>query len=307
MSDVPSNQRDDNEIDLSELINICWAAKWLIIVVTALFAMGSVIYALQITDIYRAEAVLASAESEQGTVGLSGQFGGAAALLGVNLAANGGDDISTSIATLKSRQFIGRFIEENNILVSLFAGTWEGRNEVNVIDDEKYDVETDTWLIDGGRPSSQAAYRVFSDMLIISGPDRSTGIITVSVDWINPFEAADWTNKLVAAINAEVRSKDVREASSAITFLRQQLEQTQLVEMQRVFYQLIESQTRIIMLADVREEYVFRVIDPAVVPDRKIAPRRSVTVILGTLIGLMFALVLVFVQQKLSPEIEKAN
>ena len=65
-------------------------------------------------------------------------------------------------------------------------------------------------------------------------------------------------------------TKGFNEANSAIEYLRKQLESTQLVEMQRVFYDLIESQTRISMLADVREEYVFQVVDPAVVPDEKL-------------------------------------
>jgi uncharacterized protein involved in exopolysaccharide biosynthesis len=50
----------EDEIDLRELFGILWAEKWLMIGVTALFAIGSVIYALLLTDIYRAEAVLSS-------------------------------------------------------------------------------------------------------------------------------------------------------------------------------------------------------------------------------------------------------
>ena len=66
--------------------------------------------------------------------------------------------------------------------------------------------------------------------------------------------------------------------------------------MQRVFYDLIESQTRISMLADVREEYVFQVVDPAVVPDQRIAPKRSLIAVLGTMLGAMLALVAVLVR-----------
>ena len=93
-----------------------------------------------------------------------------------------------------------------------------------------------------------------------------------------------------------MKQKDLTEANSAIEYLRKQLESTQLVEMQRVFYDLIESQTRISMLADVREEYVFQVVDPAVVPDEKIAPRRSLIAVLGTMLGAMLALVVVLVR-----------
>ena len=64
--------------------------------------------------------------------------------------------------------------------------------------------------------------------------------------------AERWVNTLIRSINQEVKQKDLTDAISAIEYLRKQLESTQLVEMQRVFYDLIESQTRISMLADVR-------------------------------------------------------
>lgn len=298
----PYDNYVEDEIDLRELFGNLWAEKWLIIGVTAVFAIGSVIYALMKTDIYRAEAVLAAAESDQNMGGLSAQFGGAAALLGVNVGGAEGDNISTAIATIRSRQFIGRFIRDNKLLVPLFAGRWDKTTGGSVVDEEMYDPASNTWLRADGVPSEQDAYRSFVEILAVSEPDRNTGIVTIAINWHNPIEAAEWVNKLVVAINAHFKAQDVSEANRAITYLRRQLEQTQLVDMQRVFYQLIESQTRITMLADVRDEYVFQIIDPAIVPDQKAEPRRSVMVIVGTMAGGMFALMLVFLRRKFITE-----
>lgn len=104
------------------------------------------------------------------------------------------------------------------------------------------------------------------------------------------------TGWLVQDINVVFKHQDLSEATSAISYLQQQLETTQLVEMQRVFYQLIESQTRTVMLADVREEYVFRVVDPAFVPEQKVRPRRSVICIVGTMLGFSLALIYIFMR-----------
>jgi uncharacterized protein involved in exopolysaccharide biosynthesis len=287
-------------IELSELIGILWAEKILIAGVTFAAAVLSVIYSLMMTDIYTAESVLAAADAEQ-SAGLSAQLGGAAALLGVNVGGSSGDNINTAIATLRSRQFIGRFIDENELLVPLFASSWDKREQRSVIDERIYDPVTGDWLSQTGPPSAANAYRSFSGILTVAGPDRNTGIVTVSINWHNPHEAALWVNQLVRELNHEIRARDVREANNAINYLRSQLETTQLVDMQRVFYQLIESQTRVTMLADVRDEYVFRVIDPAVVPDRKSAPRRSIISIIGTLAGGMLALILVFIRRILWP------
>jgi uncharacterized protein involved in exopolysaccharide biosynthesis len=286
----------DDEIDLRELFGILWAEKKLIIGITAFFAVASVIYSLMLTNIYRAETVLAAADSGGSTGGLAAQLGGAAALLGVNVGTGGGDSISTALATLRSRQFIGRFIEENGLLVPLFASSWDSSSRQSVIDEDVYNAETGEWLLENGAPTEMMAVRALDSILTAEGPDL-TGIVTVAIEWPNPVEAATWVNQLVFALNQEIRARDVNEATDAITYLQQQLASTPLVDMQRVFYQLIESQTRIVMLADVRSEYVLRVIDPAVVPDQKFAPRRALICVIGTMAGGMFALMLVFVRR----------
>jgi len=293
-----SEYRQDDEIDLRELFGIVWAEKWLIVAITSAAAIISVVVSLMMTEIYRAEVTLAPADTEQGAGGLSAQLGGAAALLGVNVGGSGsGDDVSTALAILQSRQFIGQFINDNQLLVPLFASQWNKAEQTSVINTNIYNPTTGEWLGENGMPTEPEAYRKFREILSVTAPDRNTGIVSMSINWHNPLEAADWLNKLILALNSNVRIQDVSEANSAIAYLRRQLELTQLVDMQRVFYQLIESQTRITMLADVRDEYVFRVIDPAVVPDRKSAPRRALICMIGTLAGGMLALMIVFVRR----------
>ena len=281
----------EDEIDLRELFGLLWAGRVLIVGVTAAAAVVSVVVALVMTEIYRAEATLAPADQEQASGSLA-QFGGAAALLGVSLPGGGDSQVTNALATLRSRDFIIRFIRENDVRVPLFAGI-EG--DASMTDPSVYDQDAGTWLLDEGEPTDLEAYRAFKDILSVS-QDNSSGLVTVAIEWHDPVLAARWVNALVRKINQEVKQKDQAEANSAIAYLSQQLESTQLVEMQRVFYDLIESQTRISMLTDVREEYVFQVVDPAVVPDEKIAPRRSLIAVLGTMLGAMLALVVVLVR-----------
>ena len=60
--------------------------------------------------------------------------------------------------------------------------------------------------------------------------------------------------------------------------------------MQTIFYQLIEEQTKTIMLANVRKDYVFKTIDPAIIPEEKDKPKRALIVILGTMLGGMLSI-----------------
>ena len=65
--------------------------------------------------------------------------------------------------------------------------------------------------------------------------------------------------------------------------------------MKQVFYQLIENETRTVMLANAQQEYVFNTIDPAVVPQEKSEPKRALIAIMATLLGGIFGVFAVFV------------
>ena len=102
--------------------------------------------------------------------------------------------------------------------------------------------------------------------------DKQTGYVTVSIDHQSPVVAAQWVNWLVEDVNAAVKAQDVAEAEKSIEYLKQQVANTSLADLQAMFFELIQSQTETVMLAEVRPEYVFKTIDPAVVPEEKVNP-----------------------------------
>ena len=89
-----------------------------------------------------------------------------------------------------------------------------------------------------------------------------------------------------------MKTRDQNDAIRNITYLKSQLEKTPVADMQKVFYQLIEDQTKTLMLAEVNQEYVFKTLDPAVVAEEKLKPKRALIVVLGTLLGTLFGVVL---------------
>lgn len=266
-----NSYQQDEPIDLFELWELLWQERLLILSITVAFAVASVIYALAQTNIYRSQALLVPAEATQPTNPLLSQLGVAAGLVGINAGSAKSSQVMSAIATLKSREFLRQFINKHNLKPALF-----GLEEVEA----------------SRLPSDQRAIDIFNSILSVSEV-QSTGLVTVAIEWHNPQQARDWVSMLVDDVNELIKQQDLREATSAIAFLQEQLKSTQLVEMQRAFYQLIESQTRIVMLADVRDSYVFRVVDPPYVPESKVKPRRATISIVGTLLG--GALSLIFV------------
>jgi uncharacterized protein involved in exopolysaccharide biosynthesis len=86
--------------------------------------------------------------------------------------------------------------------------------------------------------------------------------------------------------------------------LKQQVANTSLADLQSMFFELIQSQTETVMLAQVRPEYVFKTIDPAVVPEEKSKPSRALICVLGTLLGGMLGVVIVLIRHYARSEAE---
>ena len=62
---ISSAKEYEDGIDLGELFTVLWSGKVKIMVITAVFAVGSVIYALSIPNQYKATALLAPAQSNK--------------------------------------------------------------------------------------------------------------------------------------------------------------------------------------------------------------------------------------------------
>lgn len=293
----------DDEIDLLELWNAVWQGKWIIIGVTAVFAVASVFYALSLPNIYQSKALLAPSEDAQGggMSRMAGQLGGLASLAGFSMGGAAGDDkVVVAMAVLKSRKFIAEFVEKYDILPELMAvEEWKrGTNEL-VFDSELYNPKKEKWVREvdppkAPEPSAWEAYEAFIEILTVS-QDNETGFVTVAVEHQSPLVAQRWVSLLVDNVNYVMKEKDVAEARRSVEFLQNQLSEVALADMRTVFYQLIEEQTKTIMLAEVRDEYVFSTLDPAVVPEEKVRPKRALICILGTMLGGMVGVLLVFI------------
>ncbi|EKA2633344.1 LPS O-antigen length regulator [Vibrio alginolyticus] len=300
----PHPQFKDEEIDFHELFKTLWKGKWIIIAITFVFALGAVLYALSLPNIYKSDALLAPAESSNGG-GLSkmaGQLGGLAALAGVNLGANESSQADLAVQVMKSRQFVEAFINKHDLLVPLMAAKgWELTDNKLILDEELYNPATGEWLrepvgLRGATPTALEAFEVFSKEVLSVDQNKDSGLYTVSIKSYSPYIAQQWVNWLIEDINKVMRERTIAETSQNLSYLNTQLHKTAVADMQSTFYKLIEEQTKSLMLAEVQEEFVFKVVDPAVVPELKDGPKRALICVLGTLLGSILGVVLVFVR-----------
>ena len=294
----------DDEIDLRELFGVIWQGKWLIIAITAIFAIGSVIFAIMQPNIYKSEALLAPASEEQGggLSALASQFGGLASMAGINLGGKGGvDKTQMAIEVMKSRQFASDFIQKHHLLPDLMAAEkWNMSENTVIYDTDLYDVSASKWIREvkapfKPEPSMQEAFKEFSKIVSVNAA-KDTGMVTVSVEHLSPAVAQQWVNWLVEDINKVMKERDVAEAIRSSDFLNKQIAQTNVADIRSILYKLIEEQAKTIMFAEVRDEYVFKTIDPALVPEEKAKPKRALICVLGTMLGGVLAVMLVFIR-----------
>ncbi len=297
---------NSDEIELRELWNAICKGKWLIIAITSFFAIGSVLYALSLPNEYKSTAILTPA-SQSGAGGLSklaGQFGGLASLAGINLGGGGAENKSViAMEIIKTWGFLEKFIEDNGIQAEVFAADgWNRMTNTLTYDPDLYDVENKKWVreFDASKgkkaePSSWVLFEEIKDRISIS-QDKTSGLINLSVEYYSPQIAKQWTDKLVLAINAHIQKQDREEATRSIEYLNKKIKETNVADMQAVFYQLIEEQTKTLMLAEVSNEYVFKTLSEAKVAEEKSKPKRALICVLGVMLGGMLSVFIVLVR-----------
>ena len=301
-NNIQNDTQYDDEIDLRELFGVLWAGSRKIIAITAVFAFVSVIYALSLSDQYKATVLLAPAQSDSSDLsGALGQLGGFASLAGVDI--GGGESSESQMAQeiMKSWSFIDVFIAENNISVEVYAaeGWSRGSNELQ-IDDDIYDAETKTWLVENdntgevGQPSSWVLFEAFSERLVVS-ENKKSGLVSVSIEYYSPQIAKQWLDMYVAAINAHMQQRQMEKVTNNINYLQAQIENTSIAEMREVFYTIIAEQTKNKMMTEASPEYAFVAVSPSMVPEVTSQPQRRFICTLGTLLGGMLSVLLVLV------------
>ena len=272
-----------DELSLIELWKVLVEYKRLIIVFTALTTLGAIYYASTLPTIYKAEVLMIPASGGVSGGSLSNRLGSLADMAGASLGgSSAGAEGEQALARLKTRSFLINHIKEKKLKLILFADQWD-RVEKKWIDKE---------------PSDRDSAELLKNMIKAGSHPRSkAGLVSLSIEWKNPHnpnKIADIANNLVNSINSHAKDRAILEARDSISFLEKELEQTSILNSQTILYSLIEQQMGKIMMANIRDEFVFKVIDPAIIP-RYAEEKGALKLILsGMFGGLFFSMLLSF-------------
>lgn len=260
------------DLGFVDLIMILWRRAWLVALITIAVAAATFAWAAGQRPIYRAEVLLQPVPADElfGGAGrlLSGQLGGLGAIVG--LGGPGDSAVEKYKAVLTSRAFTERFIRERRLLPVLLPPE-----------------EQAGWFGPGDPPTPLKAFDLFDKRVRQLEADRQTGLVTLSIEWRDPAAAAAWANELVARANIELRRQTLAEAQRNLAYLRGRLPGLEVAGVREAGVKLIEAEMKRAMLANAQSEFAFRVIDPAVVPEKPVRPRKLVLTAAGAGAGLI--------------------
>lgn len=282
---MPPHQED--EINLLDMLLVVVKRKRMILIFSFVVAVAVAGISLLLPNIYHAEVLVAPAQSsDTKSSGLS-SLSGLASLAGVSIGTSGGST-EENLAVMQSREFLWQFVQENNLLPILFESQW--------------DAEQNKWETDdpADQPGPFDVYRLMIDeaTLIVSN-DTVTGLVKIAIEWKDAKLAAEWANALVARANRFLAEDAINRSQKNLQYLNKELARTQIEEFRRTLFDLIASEQKNIMLASTQTDFAFRVLDPAMVPDIKIKPKRAIIVILSAFVAFFMAVVWAIISEGL--------
>jgi uncharacterized protein involved in exopolysaccharide biosynthesis len=220
------NSYSNDEIDLKEILNILWSGKKIIICLTSIFAAGSVIFALSLSNYYKSGSIL----YERGSSDVSSlsQYSGLASMAGISLPSSGGEKALKAIELIKSRQFVKHLLTFEDILPSVLAAkSYNSDTKKLLFNEDLYNAKSKKWIRETKKNQSQVpsyleAHEVYLDMLSIN-QDKVTKFIYINFEHISPIFAKDFLDLIIRESNELIRKKEMEESAVGIEYLKSEL------------------------------------------------------------------------------------
>jgi len=272
---------DSDEIDIQDLLRALrrsslWILMW------SFVGLGIGLTVGLLRDRMYEAAVLVSVREDSDSGGVAGglgalasQMGGLASLAGVSL--GNGNNKEQYIAVLQSEFLTEKYIRDHDLLPILYEGKWDAQRKQWKSSDPK--------MI----PTLWKANDFFKKHVRTVSEDKKTGLVSLKITWKDPKIAATWANDLVNQANVYLRQRAIDESERHIAYLNEQAPKTDIMELKASIYSLMQQEINKVMMARGRDEYAFRIIDPAVAPERPSTLGALGLSVIGFTVGFLFS------------------
>lgn len=304
MSDLINKQLNNNsedEIDFIVLFNVLWKKKFFIATTTSIFFIISIITALMLPNMYKSVAHLAPVEGEPQMSGMLGEYSGMASLAGITLPAPSATQAQEALARIESFDFFSNHVLPSIQLEDLLAvRKWDRASNTLVYYKSEFNSESREWVRKVSLPkltipSAQEAYEEYQEILSIS-VEKKTEYVTLSIEHESPYFAQQLVELILNQIDRLMRDKEKLEATKSVKYLNSLAPTINYEGIKKALSSLQQEQMKRLMMVEANENYVFKVLDSPIVPEKKSGPFRFLIVIAVSLIGIIIAVLSVLAQ-----------
>jgi uncharacterized protein involved in exopolysaccharide biosynthesis len=272
---IPNTQAEPSEFSVIDVY--LWVRQHFVALLIGFVVGGTlgVASAIAARPMYESSVVLIPAGEPGGGLNPAiGNLGGLAALAGLSLPRV--DRREEFLAVLRSRWFASGFVEKAGLLPTIQA---ESRGLMSRL--------FDSTLTD------YDAVEVFRHNIMRIEEEARSGITRVTVRWYDRMEAAEWANDIAASINRTLRDRAIENSTRLAEYLNGQIQKADSIEVREALYGALETELKSNAIAQVREDYAYRVVDPAIPSPFSVSPNFGLRVLVGCLLGTLVAVVAV--------------
>jgi len=311
LPDNCSEPPDADEINIMDYWRKIWKRRMMILGIMIIIIFLTAIYSLFMKNIYQAKTIIMPVTQKDTGGGAAGLAALASQLGGVpGIAIPSSATVSEIVGLLKSNILREKMIQQYNLMPILFYKKW--------------DEEKQAWRKGGGSgislnplaylsmlsksfmpsppkglrkkdpdvPDMQDAIRLL-DRIVRINREIKENTITITVDYHDPEIAAKIVEYYLATLTNYMSSETKRVANTNRKYLEEQLGNTSDPFIKQKTYNLIAQQIETAMMAEVKENFAFKVIDPPRVPDKKIKPKRVQMLVLSFIVSLFIGILAV--------------
>lgn len=274
----------DDEINIIDLVKVVWKHKGLIIgiVFVAVMAVATDAFLQSGMRMYEAKAVIITAASRDPYMAsrLAGQFG---------LVPPASPMSSEIVSILKSDTLTERIIVNNNLMPILLP---KKQNTAQWDDNKRM------WAgINALKGMTKIAISKDKDSGLagLAGiANTANTVIELSIRYKDPKMAADLVNMTLNALTEYMSGEVRRVAEINKKYLESQIDKTLDPFIRTKIYSLIAQQIETAMMAEVKENFAFKVLDPPRVPVRAIGTNSLRRVLMSFMVSLFLGICAAF-------------
>jgi len=268
----------EDEINLFDLIKVIFKNLRLIYMIVGIIVLATAVVSLIMTPVYESKAVLMPTTQTK-DIGVSSmlaqQFG---------IATPATPQTTEIVNLLKSNLLKERVIKRFDLLKLLLEDRYEDYKKTKSENELLWE-----------------AIRRLDKMTNINFKQKDN-TIEITVGYKDPKIAKDLVNYILTELNDFMSTETKRVAETNKKYLESQLDKTSDPFIKTKLYALIAQQLETSMMAEVKENFAFKVLDAPRVPDKRSKPKRRQMVLISFVVALFLGIFAAFIREYMTKQ-----